>query len=77
MSYTPKVDDYVIWTNSLGQTTEGWVYFVDSDYITIETGVKDKPYCQYTASELHQKIHILVVCYTQFWNQLKCIKNRR
>ena len=40
MSYTPQVDDYVKWTDSLGRVTEGWVYFVDSAYITIEVGVK-------------------------------------
>ena len=42
MSYIPQVDDYVKWTDSLGRNTEGWVYFVDSAYITIEIGVKCK-----------------------------------
>ena len=25
--YEPQVDDYVKWTNKLGQVHEGWVYF--------------------------------------------------
>ena len=65
--YEPIVDDYVKWTNSLGQVHEGWVYFkgdpVDnvkrkkegwkplSQYITIETGVKPKPHCVYSSGK--------------------------
>ena len=40
MSYTPKLNDYVKWTNS-HTDIEGWVYFVDSAYCTIEISVKD------------------------------------
>lgn len=77
MSYTPQVDDYVKWTDSLGRITEGWVYFVDIDYITIEIGVKDKPYCQYTKEEKHKKIHCLILCFVEKWNELEYITNRR
>ncbi len=65
--YEPIVDDYVKWTNSLGQVHEGWVYFkgdpVDnkkrikdgwnpiSQYITIEIGVKPKPHCVYSSGK--------------------------
>ena len=65
--YEPEVDDYVRWTNSLGQVHEGWVYFkgdpVDnkkrekegwnplSQYITIETGVSPKPHCVYSSGK--------------------------
>ena len=65
--YEPEVDDYVRWTNSLGQVHEGWVYFkgdpVDnkkrekegwnplSQYITIETGVRPKPHCVYSSGK--------------------------
>ena len=48
MTYTPKIDDYVIWKDTLGRVTEGWVYFFSEHYITIEVGVKDKPKCEYT-----------------------------
>jgi len=76
-SYLPKVHDYVKWTDSLGRVTEGWVYFTDSAYITIEVSVKDKPKCEYTKEEKHKKIHCLVVCYPQYWHELEYIKNRR
>ena len=75
--YTPQVDDYVVWRRSSGMKDEGWVYFVDDDYITIETGTKDKPYCEYSKEQKHKKIHTLVVCHTWYWNQLEYIKNRR
>ena len=35
--YKPKVNDYVKWKD-----LEGWVYFYDDSYITIEIAVKDK-----------------------------------
>jgi hypothetical protein len=34
--YTPKVNDYVKWKN-----LEGWVYFRDDEYITIENAPKE------------------------------------
>ena len=77
MPYTPQIDDYVIWERSTGHIDKGWVYFVDNDYITIETGVKDKPNCEYTRHEKHKKIHILVVCHNCYWDQLKYVKRRR
>ena len=75
--YTPQVDDYVVWTRTGGMITQGWVYFVDKEYITIETGVKDKPTCEYTREEKHKKIHTLVLCHPRFYNQLEYTKNRR
>ena len=76
-SYSPRVDDYVRWVDSLGRVTEGWVYFYSEHYITIEVSVKDKPKCEYTKNEKHKKIHCLVVCYPQYWEELQYIKNRR
>lgn len=76
-SYTPRVDDYVRWVDSLGRVTEGWVYFFSEHYITIEVGVKDKPKCEYTRNEKHKKVHCLVVCFPQYWHELHYIKNRR
>ena len=76
-SYSPRVDDYVRWVDSLGRVTEGWVYFHSEYYITIEVSVKDKPKCEYTKNEKHKKIHCLVVCYPQYWEELQYIKNRR
>ena len=41
MPYTPEVDDYVQW-NKEKHSVEGWVYYKDQEYITIEIGVKCK-----------------------------------
>jgi len=65
--YEPEVDDYVRWTNELGQVHEGWVYFKGdpvnnskriadgwnpiSQYITIEIGVRHKETCIYTSGK--------------------------
>ena len=46
--YIPKVNDYVVWDQGDYGYNEGWVYFVDEEYITIEVGVKPRPPCQYT-----------------------------
>ncbi len=75
MSYVPIVDDYVIW--HCEPPFEGWVYFADSEYVTIEIGVKDKPPCQYTRNEKHKKIHTLLLCYPSRWHELEYVKNRR
>jgi len=77
MSYAPKVDDYVKWTTTLGNVHEGWIYFVDREYITIELSVKDKSEESYKDSPLHRKIHSLLVCQHYYWDQLEYIKNRR
>ena len=65
--YEPQVDDYVRWTNELGQVHEGWVYFKGdpvnntkrmkdgwnplSQYITIEISVRPKDTCIYTSGK--------------------------
>ena len=76
MTYIPQVDDYVVWKRP-GHSDEGWVYFKCDEYITIEVRVKDKPVCEYTKEEKHKKIHVLVVCYSFYWEELQYIKNRR
>ena len=91
--YVPEVNDYVIWTNDLGTVDEGWVYWkgtpVDHEqrkkfgwrplqnYITIETGLREKPNCQYEKGNPHKHIHILVCCYEHQWHQLKFVKRRK
>ena len=91
--YEPEVDDYVVWDRGEYGQDEGWVYFkgdeVDNEkrvkygwnpvarYITIETGVRDKPREQLEgSSSLHNKIHTLLLCYDSNWHQLKFIKRR-
>ena len=75
--YIPKVNDYVIWDKGGGDKHQGWVYFICDEYITIELGVKPKPYCEHTRDERHKMIHILLLCHEQFWNELKYIKSRK
>ena len=71
MNYIPQVDDYVKWKDH-----EGWVYFKCDQSISIELGVKNKVCHQHGASH-HKKNHILLVCYSFQWNELKYVKNRR
>ena len=76
-SYIPKVNDYVIWDRGEYGKDEGWVYFYDEAYITIETGVRPKPKDQYTQNERHKYIHTLLLCHNQFWKDLQYVKSRK
>ena len=74
--YVPKVNDYVIWDKGKYGIDEGWVYFVDDAYITIETGIKPRPDAECEGS-LHQFIHTLLVCHAPFWKDLQYVKSRK
>ena len=90
--YEPEVDDYVVWERESWtgiMRDEGWVYFkgdkveprkgftTNPRYITIETGVRDKPKEQLdSGSKLHNKVHTLLLCYESQWKDLKFIKKR-
>ena len=74
--YVPKLHEYVRWHQTRG-THEGWVYFVDEEYISIELGVIDKPTCNLTSHHKHRKNHILLVCQNLYWNQLEYVKSRK
>jgi len=71
--YIPKINDYVVWTKGV----EGWIYFVDEEYITIEYIVRPKNKVNYRACPIHANERLLVVCYKEQWNQLKYIKSRQ
>ena len=73
--YIPKLNDYVRWEKDKF-SVEGWVYFVDSDYITIEIGVKCKDDEDVKHCPIHRKHHTLVVCYPESWKQLVYVKSR-
>ena len=79
--YEPEIGDYVIWernSTGLDHHDEGWVYFKDEEYITIETGVKPRPECEYTnGKRLHRMIHTLLLCYAGQWHQLRFVKKRK
>ena len=72
MSYTPKVNDYVIWKKDI----EGWVYFKDKEYITIESWVCPKSEENYNACSIHRNNRLLVLCYKEQWNELQYVKSR-
>jgi hypothetical protein len=74
--YVPRVNDYVVWDKGEYGVDEGWVYFYDDEYITIETAVKRKPKCRYTVNERHKFIHTLLLCHHWNWHELKYIKSR-
>ena len=67
--YKPNVNDYVKWNN-----LEGWVYFCNSSYITIEISVKEK-ICD--KGTFHKKDHLLVLCYSNKWNELEYVTSRQ
>ena len=73
MSYTPEVHDYVIWSKGI----EGWVYFKDSEYITIESWVRPKSEENYNACSIHRNNRLLVLCYPDQWNELTYVKSRK
>jgi protoporphyrinogen oxidase len=66
--YNPKVNDYVKWKHM-----EGWVYFKDEEYISIEIAVKDK---QCNKGTHHKKDHLLILCYHNQWHELEYITSR-
>ena len=74
-TFDVQLNDYVKWHHH-EWLDEGWVYFKCDDYITIEVGVKPKPYCNLVKNRLHCNEHILVVCHKQFWDELEYIKTR-
>ena len=75
MPYTPAVDDYVKWDKGKF-SVEGWVYFKDSSYLTIETKVIPKHPEDIPHGTHHQNERTLVVCYSEAWKQLKYVKSR-
>ena len=76
MPYKPRVHDYVVW-HTTPSPLQGWVYFVDTEYITIEVSVKCKDDENIKHCSLHKKYHCLVLCFPSDWHQLEYIKNRR
>lgn len=73
MSYIPEVNDYVTWTKGV----EGWVYFKDVQYITIEVNVKPKDKTNYAACKLHSNERLLVLCYNNQWKELTYVRSRQ
>lgn len=72
--YVPSVNDYVVWDKQKG--VEGWVYFKDDEYITIEVCVRPKDCINYEACSLHRNERLLVLCYHNQWEQLTYVRSR-
>jgi hypothetical protein len=70
--YEPQINDYVRWTKGV----EGWVYFKDDEYITIEIGVKPKNRENYEACSIHRNDRLMVLCYHSQWKELEYVKSR-
>jgi hypothetical protein len=70
--YEPKINDYVTWTKGV----EGWVYFKDREYITIEVSVRPKDDDNYKACSIHANERLLVLCYANQWKELNYITTR-
>lgn len=73
MIYEPQVNHYVEWTKGV----EGWVYFKDKEYITIEYNVRPKDEVNLECCPIHRNERLLVVCYCEQWKELKYIKSRK
>lgn len=73
MNYIPEVDHYVEWKPHI----QGWVYFKNKDYITIEVAVRLKDDENYQACSIHRNERVLVLCYKKQWNELKYVKKRK
>jgi len=70
--YEPQVNDYVSWKPHI----EGWVYFKDKEYITIESWVRPKTEENYNACSIHRNNRLLILCYHNQWNELTYVTSR-
>jgi len=73
MSYEPNVDDYVTWK----QDIEGWVYFKDKQYVTIEILVTPRHDNDIGHTPFHSNDRLLVLCYRDQWKELSYVKSRK
>jgi hypothetical protein len=74
MNYEPSINDYVIWDN--GKGVEGWIYFVVKEYLTIECAVRPKDKVNLECCPIHRNERLLVICYTEQWNELNYVRSR-
>lgn len=72
MKYDPKVNDYVKWKRGI----EGWIYFKDKEYATIEMSVTPRHEDDHAHTPFHSNDRLLVICYREQWNELSYIKSR-
>jgi hypothetical protein len=73
MKYDPQVNDFVIWKPHI----KGWVYYKDTEYLTIETRVKPKDSINLLDAPFHANNRLLVICYQNQWGELNYVKSRK
>ena len=70
-TYVPQVDHYV-----RHKHLEGWIYFIDKEYLTLEILVRKKSEESYNDAMFHRNERCLVVVYPEDWKDLKYVKKR-
>ena len=70
-TYIPQVDHYVRYKN-----LEGWIYFIDKEYLTLEILVRKKSEESYNDAMFHRNERCLVVVYPEDWKDLKYVRKR-
>jgi hypothetical protein len=73
MKYDPQVNDFVIWKPHI----KGWIYYKDTEYLTIETRVKPKDNINLLDAPFHANNRLLVICYQNQWGELNYVKSRK
>ena len=70
-TYIPQVDHYV-----RHKHLEGWIYFIDKEYLTLEIMVRKKSEESYNDAMFHRNERCLVLVYPEDWKDLKYVKKR-
>jgi hypothetical protein len=70
--YVPEVDHYVRHGDM-----EGWIYFVDKEYLTLEIMVREKSEESYNDARFHRNERCLVLVYPEDWKNLEYVKKRQ
>ena len=70
-NYKPRLNDYVKWKN-----LEGWIYYVDKEYVTIETSVTPKPKEDLDKGTPHKNNRCLVICFPKQYCELEYVTHR-
>ena len=70
-TYIPQVDHYVRYKN-----LEGWIYFIDKEYLTLEILVRKKSEESYNDAMFHRNERCLVLVYPEDWKDLEYVKKR-
>lgn len=70
--YVPEVDHYVRYGD-----IEGWIYFVDKEYLTLEIMVREKSEESFNDATFHRNERCLVLVYPEDWKNLEYVKKRQ